>query len=58
MYIYYPSCNFAISSPQTAKKVREYLKEKMDIANVVKLIKENLMKKILVFMFVKRVEVK
>lgn len=30
MYIYYPSCNFAISSPQTAKKVREYLKEKMD----------------------------
>ena len=31
MYIYYPSCNFAISSPQTAKKVREYLKEKMDI---------------------------
>ena len=28
MYIYYPSCNFAISSPQTAKKVREYLKEK------------------------------
>ena len=27
MYIYYPSCNFAISSPQTAKKVREYLKQ-------------------------------
>ena len=30
MYIYYPSCNFAISSPQTAKKVREYLKEKIE----------------------------
>ena len=58
MYIYYPSCNFAISSPQTAKKVREYLKEKMDIAKCCKIDQENLMKKILVFMFVKRVEVK
>lgn len=37
MYIYYPSCNFAISSPQTAKKVREYLKEKMDIAKCCKI---------------------
>lgn len=28
MYIYYPSCNFAISSPQTAKKSKRIFKRK------------------------------
>ena len=32
MYIYYPSCNFTIASPSTAKVVRNLLKEKMVVA--------------------------
>ena len=32
MYIYYPSCNFSIASPSTAKVVRNLLKEKMVVA--------------------------
>lgn len=32
MYIYYPSCNFSIASPETAKTVRNLLKEKMTVA--------------------------
>lgn len=41
MYIYYPSCNFAISSPQTAKKVKSYFQEKMMIAKCCKIEKRN-----------------
>ena len=58
MYIYYPSCNFATMHLQTAKKVRDYLKNKCRLQNVVKLIKENLKKAILVYMYVKLVESK
>ena len=32
MYIYYPSCNYTIASPKNAKKIRDYLKERMDVA--------------------------
>ena len=54
MYIYYPSCNFATMHLQTAKKVRDYFEKQI----VVKLIKENLKKVILVYMYVKLVESK
>ena len=37
MYIYYPSCNFSIASPQTAKVVRNLLKETMPIAGCCKI---------------------
>ena len=30
--IYFPSCNFTKASPQAAKKLRAYLKEKMPVA--------------------------
>ncbi len=31
MYIYYPSCNFTRFFPETAKKIREYLKTQDDV---------------------------
>lgn len=37
MYIYYPSCNFAAMHPQTAKKVKDFLKENMEIAKCCKI---------------------
>ncbi len=37
MYIYYPSCNFSIASPQTAKVVRNLLKESMPVAGCCKI---------------------
>ena len=58
MYIYYPSCNFATMHLQTAKKVRDYFEKQMPIARCCKLIKENLKKAILVYMYVKLVESK
>ncbi len=32
MYIFYPSCNYTIASPKNAKKIRDFLKETMDVA--------------------------
>lgn len=32
MNIFYPSCNFTIASKETAQKVRNYFKERMDVA--------------------------
>lgn len=32
MQIYFPSCNFNIASPQTARKARAFLKERMAVA--------------------------
>ena len=32
MYIYYPSCNFAVMHRKTAKKVKEYFEKRMPIA--------------------------
>lgn len=31
MYIYYPSCNFTKNFPETAKKIREYMKTQPDV---------------------------
>lgn len=30
--IYFPSCNFSAASPETAKKIRDYLAQTMDVA--------------------------
>ena len=35
--IYFPSCNFTKASPQAAKKLRAYLKEKMPVAGCCRL---------------------
>ena len=35
--IYYPSCNFNIASPQTARAIRQYLKTRMTIAGCCRL---------------------
>ena len=32
MQIFFPSCNFTKASPQTAKNVRDYFKERMPVA--------------------------
>ena len=32
MNVFYPSCNYAIASKENAKKLREIMKEKMDVA--------------------------
>lgn len=34
--IYYPSCNFSIADPLAAKRIREYLSKKMDVAGCCK----------------------
>lgn len=34
--IYYPSCNFTIASPLAAKRIREYLSQKMEVAGCCK----------------------
>ena len=30
--IYFPSCNFTKASPQAAKRLRDYMKERMPVA--------------------------
>lgn len=37
MYIYYPSCNFAVMHRKTAKKVKEYFEKRMPIAKCCKI---------------------
>ena len=44
MYIYYPSCNFTIMHPQTAKKVKTYFETKMPIAKCCRIDKRELKK--------------
>lgn len=44
MYIYYPSCNFSIASANTAKVVRNLLKETMPVAGCCKIDKREIQK--------------
>ena len=37
MYIYYPSCNFAVMHRKTAKKVKEYFEKRMPVAKCCKI---------------------
>lgn len=31
-YVYFPSCNFSAASPQAARRIRDYLSQKMAVA--------------------------